>query len=254
MRRHARVALAALTAAAAVMPGCDRLPGRPTEAERYVAPDSVRDVSVLFGDNCSGCHGEPGRRGPVRNLGDPLFLAVIGKSEMRRVISEGVQGTSMPAFSQAEGGWLTDPQIDTLVDGLFARWSAPAVFTGVQLPAYSEMAARKAGVAPGDASRGLSVWTSYCASCHGARGEGGSGGAIVDASFLALVSDQGLRSSVIAGRPELHMPAFQGYEGRPPLSFQQISDVTAWMVAQRRAFPGQPYAQDGGAAAPAQEP
>jgi cytochrome c oxidase cbb3-type subunit 3/ubiquinol-cytochrome c reductase cytochrome c subunit len=190
----------------------------------------------------------------VRNLGDPLFLAVIGKSEMRRVISEGVAGTSMPAFSQAEGGWLTDPQIEALVDGLFARWSAPAVFTGVQLPAYSETGAHKTGLAPGDATRGAGVWTSYCASCHGAHGEGGSGGAIVDASYLALVSDQGLRSSVIAGRPELHMPAFQGYDGRAPLSFQQISDVTAWMIAQRRAFPGQPYAQDGGAAQPARKP
>lgn len=251
--RHARVALAWL-AAATVLSACDRLPGRPDEAERYVAPDSVRDVSVLFGENCSGCHGEPGRVGPARNLGDPLFLAVIGKSEMRRVISNGVEGTSMPAFAQAEGGWLTDPQIYALVDGIFARWSTPTVFTGVQLPAYSEAAALKAGLAAGDATRGAAVWTSFCASCHGAYGEGGSGGAVVDASYLALVSDQGLRTSVVAGRPELHMPAFQGYDGKAPLSFQQISDVTAWMTAQRRAFPGQPYAQDGGAAAPAQKP
>jgi len=236
--RHASVLIS--LGLASLLSACDRLPGRPGEGERYVRPDSVLDVGTLFAANCSGCHGEPGRLGPARDLGDPLFLAMIGKSELRRVIAEGVPGTSMPAFAQREGGWLADRQIDALSAGMLARWGTPAAFQGVSLPPYSETAARKAGVAPGDVVRGRAVYASYCASCHGANGNEGREDSIVQGSYLALVSDQGLRSVVIAGRPELRSPSWRDHEGKPPLGLQQISDVTAWLVAQRRTIPGKP--------------
>ena len=60
----------------------------------------------------------------------------------------------------------------------------------------------------------------------------------MDPSYLALVSDQGLRTTVMAGRPDLGMPDWRGYVTGQPLSPQQISDVTAWLVAQRRPVPG----------------
>lgn len=226
---------------AALLPACDRLPGRPDEADRYVRPDEVLDPVALFAGSCSGCHGEPGRAGPARDLGDPLFLAVIGKQELRRATAEGVSGTSMPAFAESEGGWLTDAQIDALVNGIFQRWGRPGSPLPADLPPYSEAEARKQGLLPGDATRGRETFTAYCASCHGAEGRGGTGGAVTDGAYLALTSDQALRSAVIAGRPEFLMPAWNGYEGRPALGFQQISDVTAWLSAQRRNFPGRPY-------------
>jgi len=63
----------------------------------------------------------------------------------------------------------------------------------------------------------------------------------VDGSYLALVSDQQLRTIVIAGWPELGSPDWRGdVEGRP-MSAQDISDVVAWLSSQRPKFPGQPY-------------
>jgi mono/diheme cytochrome c family protein len=230
------------------LPACDRLPGRPDPSERYQAPDAIVDPVLLFSANCSGCHGEPGRVGPARDLGDPLFLAVIGKHELLRVIAEGVAGTTMPAFAQSEGGWLTETQIDALASGILARWGTPVASKGGSLPPYSEADARKAGLAPGDPGRGATAFASYCASCHGTKGTGGSGGSIVDGSFLALVSDQALRSTVIAGRPELGSPSYRDHPGQPPIGLQQISDLTAWLAAQRRPFPGRPYAASGVAA------
>jgi len=57
------------------------------------------------------------------------------------------------------------------------------------------------------------------------------------------VSDQALRSAVIFGRTDLGMPDYrEAKEGRA-MSFQEIADVTAWLVAQRQTFPGQPYAE-----------
>ena len=58
---------------ALALPACDRLPGRPTPSQRYEAPQAVLNPAVLFSANCSGCHGEPGRVGPARDLGDQLF-------------------------------------------------------------------------------------------------------------------------------------------------------------------------------------
>ena len=245
--RHRNVSIAAMLAAA-LLPACDRLPGRPDEADRYVRPEQVLDPVALYAANCSGCHGEPGRVGPARDLGDALYLAVIGPHELRRVTAEGVAGTSMPAFAESEGGWLTDEQVDALVGGIYARWGRTAAELPETLPPYGESEARKEGLVPGDPARGRVVFAAFCASCHGTDGRGGTGGAITGGAYLSLTSDQALRSAVIAGRPELHMPAWNGHEGRPAMAFQEISDVTAWLSAQRPKFPGRPSAADDTAA------
>src|SRR5262249_3633834 len=75
-------------------------------------------------------------------------------------------------------------------------------------------------------------------SCHGASGAGGAKGkSIIDGAYLALVSDQALRSAVIAGRTDLGMPDFRG-DAQQPMQAQQIADVVAWMIAQRPKYPG----------------
>ena len=245
--RHRLVSVVAVLAAA-LLPACDRLPGRPDEADRYVRPDRVLDPVALYAANCSGCHGEPGRAGPARDLGDPLYLAVIGRDELRSATADGVEGTAMPAFVASEGGWLSDAQIDALVVGIYTRWASEEVPMPSELPPYSEADSRKRGIGEGDPARGKLTFASYCASCHGIDGKSGAGGAVTDGSYLALTSDQALRSAVIAGRPEFHMPAWNGYEARPALGFQEISDVTAWLVAQRQKYPGKPYQAEAAAA------
>jgi mono/diheme cytochrome c family protein len=99
-----------------------------------------------------------------------------------------------------------------------------------------------AAQAPGDPQRGPDTYRTYCSSCHGVGGRGGSkASSIVDGSYLALTSDQQLRTIVIAGRPELGAPDWRGdVEGRP-MSAQDISDVVAWLSSQRPQLPGQPY-------------
>jgi len=59
--------------------------------------------------------------------------------------------------------------------------------------------------------QGEIAYKTYCESCHGPSGRGGQkGSAITDDSFLALVSDQELRTVVIVGRPELGAPDWRG--------------------------------------------
>jgi mono/diheme cytochrome c family protein len=129
---------------------------------------------------------------------------------------------------------LTDAQVEAIVAGIRA-WARPDASHGVGLPPYAARAA-------GDAKRGSSVYAEYCSSCHGANGRGGErASSIVDGSFLALVSDQSLRTTVIVGRPELGAPDFRGNVPGKPMSPDDVSDVVAWLAAQRPEVAGQPY-------------
>jgi len=99
-----------------------------------------------------------------------------------------------------------------------------------------------AAKAAGNVDHGQLAFGTYCASCHGSEGGGTHrGSAITNDSFLALVSDQGLRTLVITGRPELGAPDWRGNVPGRPMSDQEITDVVAWLASRRAQNPGQPY-------------
>ncbi len=227
--------LAILLAAVLGMTACNGLPGRPGPGPEVVRPDDVLDFKVLYKENCSGCHGVEGKGGVSIALSNPVYLAIADDSIIRMVITGGVRGAGMPAFAQSKGGILTDKQIDVLVGGI-RTWARPDAQRDANLPAYSASG-------PGDAKRGVEVYTTFCSSCHGADGHGGKrGSSIVNGAYLALVSDQYLRTVVIAGRPELAAPDWRSDVPGHPMTAQDISDVLAWLTAQRPPYPGQPYA------------
>jgi cytochrome c oxidase cbb3-type subunit 3/ubiquinol-cytochrome c reductase cytochrome c subunit len=61
-----------------------------------------------------------------------------------------------------------------------------------------------------------------------------------------LVSDQGLRTVLIAGRPELNAPDWRGNVPGKPMSEQEVTDVVAWLASKRAQNPWQrnPAAQN----------
>ena len=86
------------------------------------------------------------------------------------------------------------------------------------------------------------MYQTFGQSCHGMDGQGGpNGSAITNDSFLALASDQYLRTIVIAGRPDLGAPGWRGYAAGRPMADQDVTDVVSWLVSHRVAAPGQPY-------------
>jgi len=213
--------------------GCQP-PGKPTAADIELKPEEVRDFAVLYQQNCAGCHGQDGKGNTALALANPVYLAIASDDTIRRVTASGIRGSLMPAFAKSSGGTLTDEQIEILVHEMRARWAFVTETLGV--PPY---AANK----PGDAARGAQAYATFCASCHGPEGKGtAKGSSIVDDSFLALVSDQDLRTTVIAGRPDLGHPDWRNCAPGRPMTAQEVTDVVAWMAAQRKATPGQPYA------------
>jgi cytochrome c oxidase cbb3-type subunit III len=226
-----------------LLSACGSPPGRPTADSEIPVPSDVSDFSTLYAQNCAGCHGAEGRGGAAIALADPVYLAIVDEPSMRKVIANGVHGTSMPAFAQSAGGMLTEKQIDVITSGMRSRWSQPGVLDGVNPPSY---VAKSSGDVQGgvqkNVQRGEAAYKTYCSSCHGPQGQGGpKGSAITNDSFLALVSDQGLRTIVIAGRPELGAPDWREDVPGKPMSDQEITDVVAWLVSHRVPSPGQPY-------------
>ena len=220
---------------ALLLSGCDLSHGRPGKDSETLAPDEILDFKTLYAENCAGCHGMEGHGGAAIALANPVYLAIADEAAMRKVIATGVRGTSMPAFAQSAGGMLTDKQIDVITTQIRARWSRPGILNGVGAPSYAAKSA-------GDAARGEVAYKTYCESCHGTEGRGAQkGSAITDGAYLALVSDQGLRTVVIAGRPELNAPDWRGDVPGKPMSDHEVTDVVAWLASRRVQNPGQPY-------------
>ena len=218
-----------------LLSGCSSPHGQPQKGSEVLAPNEVLDFSTLYAQNCAGCHGAQGRGGAAIALADPVYLAIVDETSMHKVIADGVRGTSMPAFAQNAGGMLTDKQVDVITSGILSHWARKGVLDGVNPPPYAAKTA-------GNTARGEVVYGTYCASCHGQEGKGGPGGsAITNDSFLALVSNQGLRTIVIAGRPELGAPDWRGNVPGKTMSDQEVTDVVAWLASQRVESPGQPY-------------
>jgi mono/diheme cytochrome c family protein len=218
-----------------LLSGCSSPHGQPQGDSDAVAPSQVSDFATLYSQNCAGCHGAQGRGGAAIALANPVYLDIVDEASMRKVIANGIHGTSMSAFAQSAGGMLTDKQINVITSAIFSRWGRKGILDGSNPPTY-------AAKTTGNAANGELVYDTYCASCHGPQGQGRpKGSAITNDSFLALVSDQELRTIVITGRPELGAPDWRGNVPGKPMTDQEIADVVAWLASRRAQNPGQPY-------------
>jgi len=218
-----------------LLSACGTPHGQPQKGSEPVAPNQVVDFGALYEQNCAACHGAEGRGGASIALANPVYLAIVDENGMHNVVANGVRGTSMPAFAQSAGGLLTTEQINVITGGIFSRWGRKGTLDGTNPPSY---AARTAG----NAARGKIAFGTYCASCHGSEGGGtAKASAVTNDSFLALVSDQGLRTLVITGRPELGAPDWRANIPGKAMSDQEITDVVAWLASRRLQSPGQPY-------------
>jgi mono/diheme cytochrome c family protein len=231
-----------LSAACTLVAGCARIHGRPGPGPDVSRPEEVLDFGTLYKANCAACHGVGGKNGAAISLANPTYLSVAGEQNIEHVIADGVPNRLMPPFAQSAGGMLTDQQVAVIAQGLLSEWERLSVVATQSAPAYR-------ATLRGKAEDGRQAFLPSCARCHGAVGEGLAGnsktgtartGSIVDPTYLALVSDQYLRSIIIAGRPDQGMPDWRG-DSAQPLTDQQVTDIVAWLTSKRVADPGQPY-------------
>lgn len=202
-------------------------PGKPDPAEKWLPPAAITDFASLYQTNCAGCHSIDNSPAASQPMNNPLYIRFAGESNIREAIAKGIPGTAMPGFSQEVGGELTEEQIDILVKGILAFSEASKEVIPENLPDYE--------FREGDVTLGEKTFGVFCASCHGADGAGieGGAGSIVDPNYLALVSPQGLKTAIVAGRPELGMPDYRHLVPGRVMSNAEIDAVVAWLISQR---------------------
>lgn len=234
-----RLAIFTLGAAAVFsLTGCDWMPGKPTRSEQWKAPHDVTDFKTLYSLNCQGCHGSGKEIAGSISLDNPAYLSVVSRETLQDVIANGVHDSLMPAFSEEHGGMLTDKQIGILVDGIMA-WAPKTPLPG-PLPPYAAV--------PGNAGAGQAVYQEYEAAIKKSAGDKiVANGFLANPVFLGLSTDQYLRTLVIAGRPELGVPDWRNAIPGRPLSDQDIADVVAYLISQRKNELGQPLQTTGAA-------
>jgi len=208
--------------------GCDRKIGPPNDQEELMRPENVASFDPLYKQNCSACHADNGSGGPALDLANPKYQALVDDASLRRWITSGMPGTQMPAFGESAGGFLTPQQVDVLIAGMRARWYQKDHGTA-DMPHYFPST-------EGNVEHGQNIFRVSCSSCH-QKGQR----KITDPSYLSLVSDQSLRSMVIAGRPDLGHPDWNQVRRGHPLTDQDVSDVIAYLHLLRSDTPGQPY-------------
>ncbi|MDT8404294.1 c-type cytochrome [Sulfuriflexus sp.] len=183
---------------------------------------------ALYDQHCASCHGYDGHGGMGIPLALPAFLQSVPNEYLIKTIRYGREGRVMPPFK-----YLSDAQIDAIVKhvrGFSSAEGAPLTLGSVQ----------------GEPKNGARLYTKYCATCHGANGEGGKGTGVTfsrprdlpviapalnNRGFLAAASDKMIKQTLMKGREGTPMQSFL----KQGLSESDINDI----VSHVRSFEGQ---------------
>lgn len=194
-------------------------------ASRVSAPGLVEAKALFHSLGCRGCHkvgGVGGDDGPdltqagERDPGQTDFSAVEGARDLAAWFAEHlrapasvVPGSQMPALG------LSEEEIDRLVFFTFSLRRSP--FPEAYWP-IDRIRAERFGERE-FAGDGATLYGTFCAACHGDRGQGMRYAgmlpfpAIANEDFLSIASDSLIRQTIRRGRAGRRMPAWGDAEG-----------------------------------------
>ncbi len=85
-------------------------------ADCHAAPAKGKQGKDLYDAACFMCHDSPQQHGRNAIASDLAALSKLSDSDLKRIISKGMPGTSMPGFLSKSGGPLSKKQIQSLVE------------------------------------------------------------------------------------------------------------------------------------------
>ncbi len=186
----------------------------------------IHEGKQAYNLNCVTCHqpGGVGKVGLAPDIHNPDFLAMASDDFIKKTIRMGRPGTAMAPWSH-----LTEDQVDGII--AYLRSESPEARTKVSIDPDKHYA--------GDPALGAPLYSAYCASCHGPRGEGyiagGAGPGIGLAGFLAVASDDYIYQTVKVGRQGTPMKSFIGAAGLANLSDEEVGHIIAHLRELGRA-------------------
>ncbi|WP_041313426.1 c-type cytochrome [Heliomicrobium modesticaldum] len=153
----------------------------------------------LYKTHCASCHGEDGKgvQGvKAATLNNEGFLKVASDDYLLKSIRLGRPSLATNAMPHFDTQKLPDEKVNLIIKNM-RSWhpeiSAP-VETGEKVA--------------GDPVKGEAFYKTACAACHGQKGEGGIGAALLDPGYLNSASDEFILQSIIMGRPGTNMPPY----------------------------------------------
>ena len=189
----------------------------------------------LFAVNCAVCHGADGQGRIGANLTKD-FAGINPTAFIEETIATGIEGSRMPAWSQANGGPFTDQDIADVaayVNGLMGGSEPPA-----PAPTVVVQAIVPAPGVTGDPTAGAVIFAQNCAMCHGDTGQGRIGAKLAK-SWPAVNPSAYIRSTVERGIEGAVMPAWLEDNGGP-LTKSDIDNVSAYILSLKAEQPSTP--------------
>lgn len=197
-------------------------------AQSNAAVDVLTQGGQIYADNCAVCHGADGQ-GRVGATLAKDWPSIRPELTVRNVIVNGIPGSVMPAWSQANGGPLTDEDIDALV-AYILFWQTGDVYELESRPTATPRPAIAAvPEVEGDPNNGAVLFDANCVVCHGVEGQGRVGATLAK-DWPSIRPDLTVRNAIVRGIPGSVMPAWSQANGGP-LTAGEIDDLTAYILS-----------------------
>jgi mono/diheme cytochrome c family protein len=191
--------------------------------------DQLQLGASIFAENCAVCHGEEGEGRIGASLAKD-WPAIRPDLTVGTIIEEGVPGTAMIAWSQKNGGPLSNEEINALV-AYILNWQ-----TGerISIPT-NPVPTKRPPITPipeveGDPNQGAVLYDENCAICHGLEGEGRIGASLTKV-WPGVRPDLSIKNTINTGVPGSAMPAW-GQANGGPLTEEDIDDIVSFILSQ----------------------
>ncbi|MFC1878849.1 c-type cytochrome [Chloroflexota bacterium] len=182
----------------------------------------------LYAENCAVCHGPTGE-GRVGATLSKNWPSIRPDLTVKSIITNGVAGTAMSAWSQESGGPLNAEEVDALVSYILTwQIGGPPQITDAPLPT-SRPAITPIPNVEGDPNNGAILYDQNCVLCHGVEGEGRIGATLAK-DWPAIRPDLSIKNIIASGVSGTVMPAWS-QEAGGPLSATQVDDLVAYLMS-----------------------
>lgn len=177
---------------------------------------------------CNKCHGDQGEGATGPALSNARFLEAASDGYLAGTVILGREGTEMLSFHRGGNVSLSQQQVLDVV-AYIRRWE--------RVPPPPDLA-RHLPVLAAEVQAGAAHYQSYCASCHGPEGKGGSAGkeskgfapALNNPEFLQAASDGFLQATIARGRKDTPMRPFgKGAGGIAELDARTINQIVVFL-------------------------